>query len=155
MKFSVFTQAFKLNEPYRFDIDYFICRLIIDCTAVDRLRRFIYEFYIQDLRIYLLYTVTLSVTGQSVDEYRNICPDESPYQIQLIVLFYMIRSSWICRSGLCVIFSKKLINKAFGEISFCLFAAEPGKQRPSTDQQLVDLIVIPADRLNLEKYLFS
>ena len=69
------------------------------------------------------------------------------------MVFYMIRSSGAGRSSILIILSKKFFNECLSEILIRRFAAETGKQRPAADQQLVDLIVIPAYRPHFEKYL--
>ena len=68
MLFSVAAEPLEPDQPGGFDVDDLVFRLVIYGTPVDRFRRFIDQFNIQDLRINLTDAVAFAVSGKAVNE---------------------------------------------------------------------------------------
>ena len=155
MQLPVLAEALEFYQPYRLDVDYLIIRFVVYGAAVYGLRRLVHEFYVKDLRVYLLYTVALAVSAESVYEDRDVRSDERPDQVKFVMLTCVIRSVCAFRRILFVILRKKLADEVLLQIGCGFRPRQPGKQRPAAYQHPVDLIVVPSDRPYLKKDLFS
>ena len=123
MRLAVFAETLQLYQPYRLDVYDSIGRLVVNGAAVYGLRRLVYQLYIQDIRIYLLYSVALSVAGQPVDEHRYVRLNKGSYQVKLVMLFEVIRCPRSGGSDLLVVFREQFLYESVREISSGVLAA--------------------------------
>ena len=152
VELSVLAQALQLHQPYRLYIYDLIARLVVYGASVDGLRRLVDELYVEHLRVYLLYAVALAVARKSVYEHRDVRLYVGAYELHLVVLVNAVRAA---RGGLRIVFREKLIEEGLLQIGVSIFSRKPREESSAAYEELVDLVIIPANRLHLYEDLIA